>query len=390
MVRRTKQHLEGRSKEERRATRAQLGPLRELTVQTKTKQRYQKAIDRFYQYLRENDLSLPRQRVNLDPLVSEYLEFLWSEGEGRGLASDTLAGLQDRDPHLKGLLVCSWRLLKTWMSNEIPCRAPPLTEQALQTLAGYALFHGQQTFCLSLLVAFYCLLRTGELLGLRNKDISQSGPNAVAVISLGLTKGGKRAGAPESVTLTEEDTLRRLWQWKQATSPGTPLCPLPHKWRKLFNDTISALGLSEYQYRPYSLRRGGATFYFQRHGQLDRLLIQGRWQSAKTARLYINSGIATLAETELKLTPHARVFHRQFLRSQQSPLPQLEHATSGRAGGRGSKNSKNKKSRQRDKKGRVTGCSPVWRGPVYLPLFSSCLPWSGKEVMGGVSGGYLK
>ena len=78
----------------------------------------------------------------------------------------------------------------------------------------------------------------------------------------------------------------------------------------MFNDTISSLGLSEYQYRPYSLRRGGATFYFQRHGQLDRLLIQGRWQSSKTARLYINSGLATLAETELRLTPHARVFHK--------------------------------------------------------------------------------
>jgi hypothetical protein len=103
------------------------------------------------------------------------------------------------------------------------------------------------------------LLRTGELLGLRNKDVSQEGLTSVAVISLGVTKGGKRAGAAESVT-TEADTLRRLWQWKRATSPGTSLCPQPHQWRKMFNDTISSLGLTEYQYRPYSLRRGGATF----------------------------------------------------------------------------------------------------------------------------------
>jgi hypothetical protein len=108
------------------------------------------------------------------------------------------------------------------------------------------------------------LLRTGELLGLRNKDVSQEGLTSVAVISLGVTKGGKRAGAAESVT-TEADTLRRLWQWKRATSPGTSLCPQPHQWRKMFNDTISSLGLTEYQYRPYSLRRGGATFYFQHH-----------------------------------------------------------------------------------------------------------------------------
>ena len=360
-----------------------MGRLSQLTVQPKTKERYSKAVERFYQYLRDNEIILPQQRSGLDFIVSEYLEFLWSDGEGRSLASDTLAGLQDRDPHLKGHLASSWRLLKTWMANEIPCRAPPLSELALQTLAGHALFQGQPVFCLSLLVAFYGLLRTGEVLGLRNKDISQTGPSSVAVISLGLTKGGKRAGAAESVTIAEEETLRRLWQWKQASSPGSSLCAPPHKWRKMFNDTISSLGLTDFQYRPYSLRRGGATFYFQRHGQLDRLLIQGRWQSAKTARLYINSGLATLAETELKLTPHARVFHKQFLRSQQSPLPQLEHATSGRAGGTGSTNSKNKKSRQRDKKGSVTGCSPVWRGPVLPSLFSSYLPRSGEGVYGG-------
>ena len=120
-----KPHLEGRSKAERKATRAQLGPLRQLTVQPKTRERYTKAIHRFHSYLREQEITLPRQRHLLDPIVSDYLEALWSQGEARSLASDTLAGLQDCDPHLKGNLVYSWRLLKTWVSNDIPARAPP-------------------------------------------------------------------------------------------------------------------------------------------------------------------------------------------------------------------------------------------------------------------------
>jgi hypothetical protein len=126
--------------------RAQLGPLRNLTVQPKTRERYTKAVERFHIYLREQDIILPRQRQQLDPILSDYLENLWAQGEGRSLASDTLAGLQDRDPHLKGHLVYSWRLLKAWVSNEIPSRAPPLTEQALQTLAGHALFSGFPVF----------------------------------------------------------------------------------------------------------------------------------------------------------------------------------------------------------------------------------------------------
>lgn len=102
----------------------------------------------------------------------------------------------------------------------------------------------------------------------------------------------------------------------------------------MFNDIIAALELEQFQYRPYSLRRGGATFHFQHHGQLGRLLIQGRWQSSKTARLNLNESLAILAETELKLKPHARTFHNQFPRSKRNPLPQLELTDKvGRAGG---------------------------------------------------------
>lgn len=181
-----------------------------------------------------------------------------SSGEGRALASDTLAAVQDRDQTVKGYIGGSWRLLKTWVANEIPNRAPPLTEQALQTLAGHVLFRQQPLFALSLLVGFYGLLCTGELLSLKNKDISQSSATSVAVISLGLTKAGMRAGAAESVTITEQDTLRRLWQWKKASSPGSSLCPAPHSWRKMFNETILSLELDQYQYR----QRGWSNLLF--------------------------------------------------------------------------------------------------------------------------------
>lgn len=337
---------EGRNRAARRAVRQQLGPLRQLTVQPKTRARYAKALDKFFFYMRERDLQLPTRKVLLDPLISDYVEHLWANGEGRSLASDTIAALQDKDPSIKGHLASSWRLLKTWNAHEIPNRAPPMTEQALHTVVGHALFNDRTAFALSLLLGFYCLLRTGELLGLRNQDIAQSGPTAVAVVSLGLTKGGRRTGAAESVTITEEDTLRRLWQWKQQ-------CPSPSAWRRLFNCTVEALDLSSYEYRPYSLRRGGATFYFQKHGQLDRLLVQGRWQSSRTARIYLNDGLAILAEQQLSLAPHARVFHSQYCRARTNPLPKLEHAKAKpcRAGATGRAKPKSGNLRKRKKKG---------------------------------------
>ena len=48
---------------------------------------------------------------------------------------------------------------------------------------------------------FSFVLRSGELLALKNSHIYMTGPKAPAVISLGMTKGGKRMGASESVIL---------------------------------------------------------------------------------------------------------------------------------------------------------------------------------------------
>ena len=98
----------------------------------------------------------------------EYIEHLWSEGEGRGVAADTVAGLQDADPKLKGQPQLTWRLLKTWNANEVPNRAPPLTEAALEAMVGWSFFHGHFEFGVSLLVGFYGMLRTGELTTLRD------------------------------------------------------------------------------------------------------------------------------------------------------------------------------------------------------------------------------
>ena len=294
-------HVEGRTKEKRVAVRKALGPLKDLTVRPRTKVRYDNARQGFYSFLRTNHLELPSKRVDLDPLVSEYIEHLWSSGEGRSKANDTVAGLQDKDPLLRGSLPSSWRLLKTWSQNEIPSRAQPLPEVVVHAMAGRALMKNDLSFALSLLIGFYSMLRTGELLGVSSQHISLGGSSQVAVISLGFTKGGQRQGALESCTLGVVDVLQLLQKWKKKNSPNTPLCPAPHKWRALFSESLRALGLEEFGFRPYSLRRGGATHWFRRHGSFDKLMIQGRWAAQKTAKIYINEGLAVLAETKVPM-----------------------------------------------------------------------------------------
>ena len=62
---------------------------------------------------------------------------------------------------------------------------------------------------------------------------------------------------------------------------------------------------------PYSFRRGGATHWFSKHGSLDRIIVMGRWQAQRTARVYLNEGLSVLAEMAIpksKLKPYLTLF----------------------------------------------------------------------------------
>ena len=316
-------HVEGRTKEQRAKVRKRLGSLKHLTVQPKTRSRYEAARKKFYDFLAMERIVLPTRREVLDNILAEYIDWLWMKGEGRGLASDTVAGLQDLDPRLKGQLSLTWRLLKTWHVNEIPNRAPPLPEAALHAMVGWAIFYRHHTFALSLMLAFYGLLLTGELLALTSSCILITSPHKPAVLSLGLTKGGKRVGAAESITIHVAEVLRRLWHWKQRCKDRELLVPSSSQWRRLFSECLSALGLEDFSFRPYSLRRGGATWWFQKHTSFDKLLVMGRWQASRTARIYLNEGLAMIAELKMpsaKLRPFTTVYRNALT----TPLPKLE------------------------------------------------------------------
>lgn len=63
-----KRVLEAHSQEERVQQRKQLGTLRSLTVQPSTRARYDSALTKFFNYLTEQGLVLPRDRRHMDPM----------------------------------------------------------------------------------------------------------------------------------------------------------------------------------------------------------------------------------------------------------------------------------------------------------------------------------
>ena len=352
--------IKNQTKEERSKQRKKLGTLKSLTVQPKTRDRYNQGLDRFWNFLAQEHIELPRRRDAMDGLVGDYLEYLWGEGEGRATASNFLAALQDYDPKLKNLLPLSWRLMKAWSTNEVPVRAPPLTEPVLRAMVGWAFFYEHYTFGLSLLVGFYGLLRTGELLALQAWQVHMTSGSQPAVLNLGLTKAGKRQGAAESVTISELSVVQLLWKWKAQVSPYEFLTDKPHVWRNLFQTCLDNLQIQEWGFRPYSLRRGGATCLFIKVGSLDRVLLMGRWTAIKTAKIYLNSGLAMLADIQIP-TRLLRPFHLTYFNFLSSDHT-LELALKSRSGGRGSEPKKAKMAKKLAKKARKSNKSRPRRG----------------------------
>ena len=105
--------------------------------------------------------------------------------------------------------------------------------------------------------------------------------------------------------------------WKTTALPGDPLYPDgPVVFRREFPSLLRIFKLDTQEYKPYSLRRGGATHHFRVRGSLSLTTLRGRWSAEKTARIYINDGLATLSEfrqekrTHTQIAEHLGIFSR--------------------------------------------------------------------------------
>ncbi|CAE8619610.1 unnamed protein product [Polarella glacialis] len=68
-----------------------------------------------------------------------------------------------------------------------------------------------------------------------------------------------------------------------------------NEFRGLWVKAIKALGLQDFHCPPYCLRRAGATRIFRLTRSLDVCCAIGGWQDIRTARIYVEDGLAVLA-----------------------------------------------------------------------------------------------
>ena len=170
-------------------------------------------------------------------------------------------------------------------------------------------------------MAFRGLLRTGELLAVKAADIMFAHNNAKAFVQLHESKT-MRTNPATRLAISDYKVVTLLRAWK-ASVPGTAsLVPMPpHQFRKAYGLALANANLGSYGFKPYSLRRGGATELFLTCHSFSTVTQHGRWASERTARIYIQYSLALLTEQNFRMNAAHRKFysHWQHVSSLEPP-----------------------------------------------------------------------
>jgi integrase len=261
--------------------------------------------------MKNEGLHWPQSFGGYDAMVQDFLEYLWETGASKGTAGDALSALQHFCPALRHHLNGSWRLYSAWTRAEIPLRAPPLTADYTLVLAGKALRLEQPRIAVALMVGFQCLLRTGELLGLSKRDCLFQ--NNGVVLNLGLTKSGQRRVECETVVLDDHRLTACLHRLLRPLHPDARLVNVSGPaFRTIFRQLVADAQLP-LPFKPYSLRRGGATHHYTSARNLGAVTVRGRWSSQSTARIYISEATAELGKHEFVLNQRHHELKRELL-----------------------------------------------------------------------------
>jgi integrase len=266
--------------------------LRDAGLSEKTQQRYYLGLRRLVPTLLKST-----SLADMDERAADWVQERWEKGDSQHRVSDALCAMHHFEPWVRGKLPQAWKLFAVWRKLESPDRAPPLVLDIIYAWTFYAIDHFNWDFAAMILLGFFALLRTGECLQVAARDLL-IGENS-AVVSLSNTKTSLRHAAKEMVSFEDPIALGILREVchrkKQAQLDRVPIwTKSAQAFRNDFAHHCRRFDLLRHKFRPYSLRRGGATFLFQTTGSMETALLKGRWQSSRVARIYLADGLSCL------------------------------------------------------------------------------------------------
>eukprot|EP00438_Fugacium_kawagutii_P002080 Skav207473 [mRNA] locus=scaffold1054:29778:30473:- [translate_table: standard] len=213
-----------------------------------------------------------------------------------------MSGLRRYLPEARWRVPRARQFFTNWQSTHVSKQAAPLPPEVALAFAGLAIQTRQAPLACMILVGFLAFLRTGEMVKLHPSKMTVDLSEGRILIALPSTKTSRQR---EETVCVQDHRLAKLVSVSLVALRDQPFWPQSlHSFRATFRAFCEYFDLQQFEFTPYSVRRGGASFAFAEGAPFDELLVRGRWQSNRTARLYLDSGRAALIQT--RLTPRQR------------------------------------------------------------------------------------
>ena len=273
--------------------------LRFAGLKPKTVQCYRRAIRAFFQYLEDEDEGIAKTSRTFDRQLSRYIEHMWMDDQPIAYGGHLLSGLRRFMPTLRWKTPEAKQFFSNWQATHVSRQTTPMPPEVVMAFAGLAVETKQFGLGALLLIGFLAFLRTGEMVSLHPTKVMVDKRRGRVFLALPNTKTSRQR---EETVCIEDVRVAKLVAYFLVKSPHVSFwVGSASAFRATLKEFASFFHLGGLRLTAYSIRRGGASYAFSSGASFDELMVKGRWQSPKTARLYLDTGRAALIQT--RFTP---------------------------------------------------------------------------------------
>ena len=224
-----------------------------------------------------------------------YGKFLFYSGAPKYTFSETINACADRFKHYRSFYASAWAVLSRWEEEEPGERSMIIPVSVFKAAVCLAILWGWPVFAAGLLIGFNGLLRPGEFLRLRRRDlilprdVLSDIPLAYVCI---LGAKTKRFMQRQHAKISDATTVLFLDRLFGHLAPSVPLFSsspsvFRRRWDALFQHLGVPTGEALKGVTPKCLRGSGATWMYQLTEDIPRIQWRGRWQQRRTLEHYL-------------------------------------------------------------------------------------------------------
>ena len=247
-----------------------------------------------------------------------FLERLVQRSFDRGVSIQQVVlgilSVQRRKRISGSLLAGAWQAIKGWKAMRPSRPRTPITRHLLEALVLAAFSKGYNSrgatrerwwaAALGFWLGFECLLRPGEVLGLKVRDVvvpedMLAGPDAGVVLVLQTPKTRRVWRKQFVISHGREFNNWLIWWLADRRMKQQVFSMSMSTWRNMLVSLCQELQLTHMKITLGSLRAGGATWHFREHSNLGSLQFYGRWKSSSSVEHYLHDAMACFATTRV-------------------------------------------------------------------------------------------